>query len=160
MLACPASQFGSKLLKVPAPFKENDDHNPQRVASRSFFDVSVGRDNVFKGDKYKVSLQRTAINITNKYGLYNFLSTFSGTHCLTPRTLTAQIGLLQKPGRTRCEHRLTTGSCRSCHLGVLTLLAVLVTWRRMMSKPQYPSDSETLSVDKSSNSLSVLSRLS
>ena len=91
-LACPESQFGSTLLKVPAPFKENDDHNPQRVASRSVFDVSVGHDNLFKGDKYKVSLQLTAINVTNKYRLYNFLSTFSGTHYLTPRTLTAQIG--------------------------------------------------------------------
>jgi hypothetical protein len=36
-------------------------------------------------------LQLTAINITNKYGLYNFLSTFSGTHYLTPRAMTAQI---------------------------------------------------------------------
>ena len=29
----------------------------------------------FRGDKYKVSLQLTAINVTNKYALYNFLST-------------------------------------------------------------------------------------
>jgi len=52
----------------------------------------VGHDNLFRGDKYKVSLQLTAINITNKYALYNFLSTFSGTHYVTPRSLTAQIG--------------------------------------------------------------------
>ena len=90
--SCLASQFGSSLLNVPAPNKENDDHNPQRVSPRSLFDVSVGHDNLFHGDKYKVSLQLTAINITNKYGLYNFLSTFSGTHYVTPRTLTAQIG--------------------------------------------------------------------
>jgi len=91
-LACLASQFGSSLLQVPAPGKENDDHNPQRVAPRSLFDVSVGHDNLFHGDKYKVSLQLTAINITNKYALYNFLSTFSGTHYVTPRSLTAEIG--------------------------------------------------------------------
>jgi hypothetical protein len=91
-LACPASQFGSTLLRVPAPGKENDDHNPQRVAPRNLFDISVGHDNLFHGDKYKVSLQLTAINITNKYALYNFLSTFSGTHYVTPRALTAQIG--------------------------------------------------------------------
>jgi len=30
----------------------------------------------FQGDKYKVSLRLTAINITNNYELYNFLSTF------------------------------------------------------------------------------------
>lgn len=90
--ACLATQFGSNLLQVPAPFKENDDHNPQRVAPRHLFDVSMGHDNLFHGDKYKVSLQFTAINITNNYVLYNFLSTFSGTHYVTPRTLTAELG--------------------------------------------------------------------
>jgi hypothetical protein len=32
------------------------------------------------------------VNIGNKYGLYNFLSTFSGTHYVTPRALTAEVG--------------------------------------------------------------------
>jgi hypothetical protein len=90
--ACLASQFGSTYLKVPGPNTENDDHNPQRVAPRSLFDLSIGHDNVFHGDKYKWSLQLTAINIMNKTALYNFLSTFSGTHYLTPRALTAEIG--------------------------------------------------------------------
>jgi hypothetical protein len=89
---CPVSQFGSTLLQLPAPNTENDDKNPPRIASRSLFDVAIGHDNVFKGDKYKVSLRLTAINITNKYALYNFLSTFSGTHYVTPRTLTAEVG--------------------------------------------------------------------
>jgi len=52
----------------------------------------VGHDNLFHADRYKVSLQLTAINITNRYSLYNFLSTLSGTHYVTPRALTAQIG--------------------------------------------------------------------
>src|SRR5437870_6030639 len=34
---------------------------------------------VFHGDKYKWSLQFTAVNLTNKVALYNFLSTFGGT---------------------------------------------------------------------------------
>ena len=89
---CPATEFGSSLIKVPAPGTENDDHNPQRIASRSLFDVSVGDDNLFKGDHYKWSLTLTAINISNKLALYNFLSTFSGTHYVTPRALTAQLG--------------------------------------------------------------------
>jgi Carboxypeptidase regulatory-like domain/TonB-dependent Receptor Plug Domain len=91
-LVCPVSQFGSTLLQVPAPNTENDDKNPPRIASRNLFDIAIGHDNLFGGDKYKVSLQLTAINITNKYALYNFLSTFSGTHYVTPRALTAQIG--------------------------------------------------------------------
>jgi len=89
---CPASEFGSTLIKVPAPNTENDDHNPPRIAPRNLFDVSVGHDNLFHGDRYKVSLQLTAINVANNYTLYNFLSTFSGTHYVSPRSLTAEIG--------------------------------------------------------------------
>ena len=41
----PASEFGSNLISVPAPNKENDDHNPQRIPPRNLFDVSIGHDN-------------------------------------------------------------------------------------------------------------------
>jgi len=88
---CPAP-LGSSLIKVPANGAENDDHNPPRIASRSLFDASVGDDNLFKGDHHKWSLTLTAINLANKLALYNFLSTFSGTHYVTPRALTAQLG--------------------------------------------------------------------
>jgi hypothetical protein len=90
---CLASQFATGLIKVPAIGAENDDHNPPRIAPRSLFDLSVGHDNLFSGDKYKVSAQLTAINLANGYALYNFLSTFSGTHYVTPRSLVAEIAL-------------------------------------------------------------------
>jgi hypothetical protein len=35
----------------------------------------------------------TVINLTKKVALYNFLSTFSGTHYVTPRTYTGEIGV-------------------------------------------------------------------
>ena len=89
---CLASQFGSSLIKVPTPNAENDDHNPPRIASRSLFDLSIGHDNLFHGDKYKWSAQLTVINLANNFALYNFLSTFSGTHYVTPRALTAELG--------------------------------------------------------------------
>jgi hypothetical protein len=89
---CPASAFGSALINVPPPGTENDDHKPPRIAHRSLFDMSVGHDNIFHGDKYKVSAQLTVINLANNFALYNFLSTFSGTHYVTPRALTAGIG--------------------------------------------------------------------
>ncbi len=57
---CPASQFGSTLTKVPAPGTENDDHNPPRIASRNLFDLAIGDDNLFKGDRYKWSAQFTS----------------------------------------------------------------------------------------------------
>jgi hypothetical protein len=89
---CPASTFGSALIQVPAPNTENDDHKPPRITSRSLFDMSVGHDNLFHGDKYKVSARLTVINLANHFALYNFLSTFSGTHYVTPRSLTGEIG--------------------------------------------------------------------
>ena len=92
MYICPAHELTSSLVKIPAPGTQNDDKNPQRIQPRNLFDLSFGHDNLFHGDKYKFSLELTAINITNKYALYNFLSTFSGTHYVTPRTLTAQLG--------------------------------------------------------------------
>jgi hypothetical protein len=89
---CPAAQFGSTLIKVPAPNKENDDSNPPRIQQRSLFDVAVGHDNLFRGDRYKWSARLEVINLTNNFALYNFLSTFSGTHYVSPRAITAQIG--------------------------------------------------------------------
>jgi len=53
---------------------------------------AVGDDNLFRGDKYKWSLRFTVINLTNKVAPYNFLSTFSGTHFVTPRTETVELG--------------------------------------------------------------------
>jgi hypothetical protein len=89
---CPANQFGSTLLKVPAPGTENDDHNPPRVASRNLFDIGLGEDNIFHGDRYKWSARFTVVNLTNREALYNYLSTFSGTHYVSPRAVTATVG--------------------------------------------------------------------
>jgi hypothetical protein len=90
---CLASQYGSTLLSIPTPGTGDNDHNPQRIAPRNLFDASLGKDNLFRGDRYKVNLDLTAINVTNKYALYNFLSTFSGTHYVTPRGVTAKLTL-------------------------------------------------------------------
>lgn len=90
--ACPASGLGSALVKIPAPNTENDDHNPQRIQPRSLFDLAVGDDNLFHSDRYKWSLRLTMINVADKTAVYNFFSTFSGTHYVTPRTMTAELG--------------------------------------------------------------------
>jgi hypothetical protein len=54
---CLVSQFGSTLLNVPAPNTENDDKNPPRIASRNLFDLAVGDDNLFRGERFKWSLK-------------------------------------------------------------------------------------------------------
>jgi hypothetical protein len=82
---------GSKLLNLAGPTFDLD-HHPTRVQPRNLFDVSVGDDNLFRADRYKWSLRFTVINLTNKTATYNFLSTFSGTHFVTPRTETVELG--------------------------------------------------------------------
>ncbi len=88
---CDAVGLTSTLVKIPAPNTEDEDHNPPRIQPRNLFDIAVGEDNLLHGDRYKVGLRLTATNITNKFALYNFLSTFSGTHYVSPRTLTGQV---------------------------------------------------------------------
>jgi len=89
---CPANELTSNLVKIPAAGTENDDHNPQRIQPRNLFDLAVGHDNLFHGDRYKWSLRFTVINLTDKTALYNFYSTFSGTHYVTPRTESVELG--------------------------------------------------------------------
>jgi hypothetical protein len=89
---CPAAGLTSTLVKVPAPGTENDDKNPPRIQPRNLFDAAIGDDNIFNGERYKWSLRLTGVNIANKYALYNFLSTFSGTHYVTPRAFSAEVG--------------------------------------------------------------------
>jgi hypothetical protein len=91
---CLVSQFTSSLLSIPAPNTENDDHSPPRVDSRNLFDLTIGEDNllhVSNADKRTLSASLTIVNLANKYTLYNFLSTFSGTHYVTPRAITGQL---------------------------------------------------------------------
>ncbi len=83
----------STLLTLPQTGTENDDHNPDRVRPRNLFDVAVGTDNLLHSeDRRRVTLRFTVTNLTNKLALYNFLSTFSGTHFVAPRTYQAAIG--------------------------------------------------------------------
>ncbi len=83
---------GATRVSIPANGTENDDHNPPRIAPRHLFDIAVGHDNLFHGDRYRWSARVTVINITDKEALYNFLSTFSGTHFVSPRAVTAELG--------------------------------------------------------------------
>ena len=90
--AC-AGLGGSKLLTLPQTGQENDDHNPDRVKARNLFNLGVGTDNLFhKEQGGRWTLRLAVENLTNKVTLYNFLSTFSGTHFVPPRTYQVSIG--------------------------------------------------------------------
>ncbi|HYL73818.1 MAG TPA: TonB-dependent receptor [Bryobacteraceae bacterium] len=99
----PGGQMGtvtSKLLALPQggygsfPSQQNADHNPDRVKPRNVFNLGVGTDNLLHSEghvRYTASLE--IANVTNVTALYNFLSTFSGTHFLQPRTMIARFGI-------------------------------------------------------------------
>jgi hypothetical protein len=88
-----ASGGGATRLKIPAEGTEDDVTNPPRIAPRHLFDLGLGVDNLFHSDKAKVRVRFSVINLTNKEALYNFLSTFSGTHFVTPRAYQVHVGV-------------------------------------------------------------------
>jgi hypothetical protein len=63
------------------------------VAPRNLFDLGVGADNLLRTDRTKLRLRFSVVNLTNTESLYNFLSTFSGTHFVTPRAFQVQLGV-------------------------------------------------------------------
>jgi hypothetical protein len=84
----------ANLIKIPPAGTENDDTNPSRVTPRHLFDLGIGTDNLFHTERPRYTLRLTAINLTNKQAVYNFLSTFSGTHFVQPRGFTAELGMV------------------------------------------------------------------
>ncbi len=93
---CTVAGLQTKLLSIPGLNQEDADKNPNRIAPRNVFDMALGDDNIVHfGEQahYRIGARVTAINVANKYALYNFLSTFSGTHYLTPRAVTGEISL-------------------------------------------------------------------
>jgi hypothetical protein len=84
---------GATRLEIPAEGTEDDVNNPPRIAPRHLFDIGLGADNLFHSSKAKVRVRLSVINVANKEALYNFLSTFSGTHFVTPRSVQFQLGV-------------------------------------------------------------------
>ena len=92
---CGSAPVLSKLITLPQAGTENDDHNPDRVRPRNIFNLGIGSDNLFHSEKRtKFTASVNIANLANKVALYNFLSTFSGTHFLQPRTVIAKVGLI------------------------------------------------------------------
>lgn len=91
LTSCAPGDLSTPLLRIPRPGTEDPDRNPARIAPRNLFDMSSGWDNVFRTDRFKTNATFSVTNLTNKVALYNFLSTFSGTHFVPPRSYTAGL---------------------------------------------------------------------
>jgi hypothetical protein len=90
---CAPGSISTTRLRVPAAGTGDPLNNPSRVAPRNLLDLGVGVDNLLQSTKAKLRVRFSVINLTNQDALYNFLSTFSGTHFVTPRTYQVQVGV-------------------------------------------------------------------
>ncbi len=90
--ACNSPNYGAERINILAPGTENNDRNPPRTKSRNVLDLSVGTDDLFHTERIRTVVRFTVINLTNKAALYNFLSPFSGTHWVEPRSYQMQFG--------------------------------------------------------------------
>jgi hypothetical protein len=88
---CAEGEFRATRVRIPAPGTANDDHNPVRVAPRTLIDLSAGEDSLIKVERISIGIQFSVVNVTNRVALYNFLSTFSGTLFVPPRTYLAGL---------------------------------------------------------------------
>lgn len=89
---CTPANYQTSRLVIPAEGKANPDTNPARIAPRNLLDLGFGTDNLFHKEHYRTILRFAITNLTNKEALYNFLSTFSGTHFVEPRAYQVAIG--------------------------------------------------------------------
>lgn len=90
--ACADPNRGALRVQIPADGTENADKNPPRISPRNLFDIGLGFDNLLHTERYKLTAKFTVVNVTNKESLYNFLSTFSGTHFVAPRSYNMELG--------------------------------------------------------------------
>ncbi|HTO76452.1 MAG TPA: TonB-dependent receptor [Thermoanaerobaculia bacterium] len=85
LLADPDNAFAAPYVRVHT----GGDLDPNRIASRTIWNFSVGSDLTRIG--LPLSLQLDVLNAFDKKGLYNVLSTFGGTHVIPPRTIAGRI---------------------------------------------------------------------
>jgi hypothetical protein len=88
---CNSSAFSATLVHIVPPGTYNADTNPSRITPRHLFYVALGSDNIMKKDNFSLGGKITVVNLMNRVALYNFLSSFSGTHFIAPRTLQAEL---------------------------------------------------------------------
>lgn len=90
--SCRASLVGATRIRIPPPGTEDDDTNPPRIAPRHLFDVGIGFDSLrIGGVPFRARV--TVVNLFDTVALYNFLSTFAGTHFVTSRAVKAELSV-------------------------------------------------------------------
>ncbi len=88
---CNSPHYGATLIHIVAPGTYNPDTNPSRIRPRNLFDAAVGADSLWKKDRCSLGGKLSVVNLADKVALYNFLSSFSGTHFIAPRTIQGEM---------------------------------------------------------------------
>jgi hypothetical protein len=83
--------ISASRIRIPAAGTENDDRNPPRIAVRNTVDLSAGEDYLIHRENQSLGIRVEVVNLNNTQALYNFLSTFSGTHFLTTRAVSVGV---------------------------------------------------------------------
>ena len=89
--SCSSSRYGATRIHIVPPGTYDPDKNPSRIVPRNLFDLALGADRLWAKDNYVLSGKISVVNATDKVALYNFLSSFSGTHFVTPRVLQGEL---------------------------------------------------------------------
>jgi hypothetical protein len=77
--ACASPNFGATRVHIVSNGSYDPDRNPSRIVPRNRFDVAAGLNDIWHSEPYHLDAKLTAINLTDKVALYNFLSGFSGS---------------------------------------------------------------------------------
>lgn len=91
--SCASPIFGATRVHIAPPGTCDPDRNPSRIAPRNLFDIAAGFDDIRHGERYHLDGRVAVTNLTDKVARYNFLSSFSGTHFVTPRSVQAELRL-------------------------------------------------------------------
>jgi outer membrane receptor for Fe3+-dicitrate len=91
--SCASPTFGATRVQIARNGTYDPDRNPSRITPRNLFDAAAGFDDIWHWEHYHLDGKITITNLTNRVALYNFLSSFSGTHFVTPRSAQADLKL-------------------------------------------------------------------
>ena len=86
----PAEALGNSDLDFGVPFVRQDSEGTWRVKPRTTWNLSLGKEIALGGSR-KLTLGGDLLNAFDAKGLYNFLSTFGGTHVIAPRTWAVRV---------------------------------------------------------------------
>ncbi|MFN7958546.1 MAG: TonB-dependent receptor [Holophagaceae bacterium] len=87
--ADPADAGGDPDYAFGTGYVRLDSEGTWRIKPRTTWDLSLGRE--WKLRTGRLALGVDLLNATDEKGLYNFLSTFGGTHVIPPRTLAGRV---------------------------------------------------------------------